>query len=138
MKVYKKEPKTEVIIVETDTHCYEFFMIVPVSLGTAEWTGTQRVIADGHQFTNLTSAQRYFLDMHGENELMKKTRLRIKTQNIKKPAAPKVMTVTTRQLVEKGIWFKFAEAKKIPVTALSQLDKKYEVTETEFKKWGLA
>lgn len=65
MKVYKTAPKREAIAVEIDEHEYEIFLIVPVSLGTCKWTGTCRVMADGNQFTNIRSAMRYFLDLHG-------------------------------------------------------------------------
>jgi len=139
MRVFKKLPRTECIIAETGTHEYEFFLIIPVSLGGARWTGTQRIVTDdGHQFTNLVSAQRYFLDVHNEAELVKSTKLRVKNADRRAvPEQTKTIPITTRELIQMGAWFKFAEPRKIPASALSQVDKSYDLTEKEAKELGL-
>lgn len=138
MKVYKNRPKRDCIILETSENNYEFILLVPVTIGHAEWQATQRVVTDdGHHFTNLNSAQRYYLDMHGEVELARSTAAYVKSRDLKKQREPVKMQFSTRQMIDKGVWFKFAAARKLPESEIANLTKKHEMTETEAKAMGL-
>ena len=133
MKAYYNRPKKDVRIVKLDaaTDEYEFWMLVPVFIGTARKLGTQRILTDDQQqFTNLSSAARYLLDKMGEPELAGEQKLYIKKETAK-------AKVGGTDLLAKGIWLEFCKLRNLDVRNLEALEKVYYITKAEAEDLGL-
>lgn len=133
MKVYRKMPKRELIIVKTDSvgDEYEFWTITPLYVGTVRKIGTQRIVTeDRQQFTNLNSAARYLLEQGGETELADTMDMWMKKDTAK-------VEIDGLDLVEAGKWAAFCKLREISVRDTKAMNKRYYLDQLEVKKLGV-
>lgn len=140
MKVTRKAPQKEFIIVRTDggesgdnSAVYECFLVTPVSMGNIIKQGSQRVMTeDGLQFANIESAVRHMMVQAGEPEVAGQARTKIKNN----PKWRRDFEFTVKDLVMRDKWEEYCEMRKVH-PAISDLREKVYLNELELAKLGL-
>lgn len=132
MRVFWKRPAPEAQIVRPGNKGdeYEIWVLTPVLVGSIQRAGTQRVLADGIPYTNLSAAARHVLENLGHTELAGEQRL-----SYRGPAAE--IKVSGLDLVAQNAWVKFCERRKINPKSIPDLQKTYQLTKQEMTDLGL-
>jgi hypothetical protein len=132
MKVYRKQPTRELIILKTDSaNEYELYVITPKLVGSVRKEGTQRIVTeDGQHFTNINSAARYLLEQTGDDLA--------KTLNPHMKKGPNKIEVTGVELLRAEKWNQFCKLRKIDLGDTKAMQKRYYLEPTEAKLLGVS
>ncbi len=131
MKVYRKQPERELIILKTDSaNEYELYVITPTLVGSVRKEGTQRIVTeDGQHFTNINSAARYLLDQTGD-DLAKTLNPHMKKTSVK-------VEITGVELLRAEKWNQFCKMRKIDLGNTKAINKRYYLDNNEAKQLGV-
>lgn len=133
MKFHYKAPVKHVLVVKPDKDAEEYtvWVLSPVCVGEVRKVGDKRMEANGHHYTNVNAAVRALLEERGEPALAEEVSpyMRISRRE--------VLQVLGTEMLERDVWKKFCEARKLKVSDVKALQKKYGLTQEEAKELGL-
>ena len=131
MKAYYKRPKKELLIVRPNNEGdeYEFYILVPKLVGSAVRAGTQRILYNGNQYTNLNGAFRQALQDSGDLDMVGEI-----DPWVKKPDAK--MLISGVDLVARNAWLPFCKLRGMSNTH-DNIGKQYYLNKAEQDALGL-
>jgi len=124
MKFYTQKPQREIRIVKPDRGAkeYEFYVLIPVFVGSARALGTQQVVTeDNIRFPNMQSAAMYCIDKYDTKAP--------KIQQAKQEQ--KRVSVSGMTIVAQGKWAEFCGMRKLDVSAPEHVTHSYSLTPEE-------
>jgi len=134
-KAFYQRPEKEIRFVkpDKDNELYEYYMMIPVKLGSVTRHGTARLTTDdgAGPFTNHSGALRHLLKRAGEDESMAGGVWVTGNKTQKKIA------VTGVQVSMQGKWKEFCEMMKLDPKDEAAVKKLYRLTENEIERLGL-
>jgi hypothetical protein len=131
MKVYRKQPKRELIILKTDvSNEYELYTLTPTMVGSVRKEGTQRIVTeDGQHFTNINSAARYLLEKQGDDLA--------KTLNPHMKQGTAKVEITGVELLRSEKWTAFCKLRQIDMGDTKAIHRRYYLEPSEVKQLGV-